>query len=93
MITTPGPADVFVFIDDNEKTIDDGVFVVGMTSWFDYPADRHNQGANLSFLDGHVEHKRWAAPKTVHFWSYGANPAVIGDEADHSWLFSHVPNK
>jgi len=93
LITEPGPAEVFVFIDDNERTIDDGLFVVGRISWFDYPADRHNRGANMSFLDGHVEHKRWAAPKTVRFWAYGANPAVIGDEADHAWLLSHVPDK
>ncbi len=92
-VTTPGPAEVIVFIDDNERTIDDGNFVVGRISWFDYPADRHNQGANLSFLDGHVEHKRWAAPKTVHFWAYGADPQVTGDEADHAWLVARFPTK
>ena len=29
----------------------------------DLPADRHQQGANLSFADGHSEHWRWKAPK------------------------------
>lgn len=27
------------------------------------PANRHNQGANLSFADGHVEPWKWRAPK------------------------------
>jgi prepilin-type processing-associated H-X9-DG protein len=26
-------------------------------------ADRHNQGANLAFADGHVEHWKWKARK------------------------------
>ena len=55
----PGPSDVFVFVDDNERTIDDGIFVIGHSGWWDCPADRHNHGANLSFLDGHVDHHRW----------------------------------
>ena len=33
--------------------------------WWDIPANRHNQGANFSFCDGHVEHWKWKAPKTV----------------------------
>ena len=58
MITSPGRSDVFVFIDDNELTIDDGIFAIGNEGWWDCPADRHSQGANLSFLDGHAEHHR-----------------------------------
>ncbi len=64
-ITQPGPSDVFVFIDDNEWTIDDGIFVIGRIHWWDCPADRHNHGANLSFLDGHLEHHRWRGPKNA----------------------------
>jgi prepilin-type N-terminal cleavage/methylation domain-containing protein/prepilin-type processing-associated H-X9-DG protein len=93
MITTPGPAEVFAFIDDNEKTIDDGVFAIGKISWFDYPADRHSQGANLSFLDGHVEHHKWRSPKVASNWSYHGNPASLGDQPDHDWLVEHLPTK
>ena len=35
--------------------------------WFDMPADRHNQGACLSFADGHVEHWRWNVPMTFQY--------------------------
>jgi prepilin-type processing-associated H-X9-DG protein len=29
------------------------------------PSDRHGQGANLSFADGHVEHWKWVFPKVA----------------------------
>ncbi|HTQ49988.1 MAG TPA: prepilin-type N-terminal cleavage/methylation domain-containing protein [Candidatus Acidoferrales bacterium] len=90
-LTQPGPADVFAFIDDNELTIDDGIFVIGTIDWWDCPADRHNQGANMSFLDGHVEHHRWSRPKHTVNWTRPADPNVSGDAADHSWLVAHLP--
>jgi prepilin-type N-terminal cleavage/methylation domain-containing protein len=62
---------VFVFIDENEQSIDDGIILVG--HWFNYrwvpdvwyglPSDRHNQGCSLSFSDGHAERWRWSCPK------------------------------
>jgi prepilin-type N-terminal cleavage/methylation domain-containing protein/prepilin-type processing-associated H-X9-DG protein len=59
----PGPSKAFVFIDENEQSIDDGFFELSNESWWALPADRHNQGCNLSFADGHVEPYRWLAPK------------------------------
>ena len=64
------PISLFVFIDTHENNIWDstfGAFPPDATFgdyWLDIPADRHNQGANLSFVDGHVEHWRWRASKT-----------------------------
>ena len=31
--------------------------------WGDRPTDRHSQGCNLSFADGHAQFHRWKAPK------------------------------
>ncbi len=93
LITTPGPADVFVFIDDHEQTIDDGIFVVGEMSWYDCPADRHGLGANLSFLDGHVEHHRWRGFRAAGDWVYGHVPIGLKDKADHDWLVAHLPTQ
>jgi prepilin-type N-terminal cleavage/methylation domain-containing protein/prepilin-type processing-associated H-X9-DG protein len=65
----PRPTELFVFIDTHENAIWDATF--GMFSqsdywrdyWLDIPADRHRRGANLTFVDGHVEHWKWNAPK------------------------------
>lgn len=63
------PANLFVLIDTHEETIWDstfGVLALGdfwENYWLDVPADRHQQGANLSFADGHAERWKWKAPK------------------------------
>ena len=66
-ITNPAPAGLFVFIDENANTLYDAQFGYPMPNydyeWWDMPSDRHLQGGNLSFADGHVEHWRWKAPK------------------------------
>lgn len=67
----PAPSDLFVLIDENADTIEDAEFGNPPVNspwfegdiWWDMPSDRHNQGANLSFADGHVEHWKWKAPK------------------------------
>ncbi len=64
----PSPSDVFVFIDENSDCILDAEFgnppaYENWAVWWDMPSSRHNQGGNLSFADGHVEHWKWATPK------------------------------
>jgi prepilin-type N-terminal cleavage/methylation domain-containing protein/prepilin-type processing-associated H-X9-DG protein len=70
-VRQPRPDQLFVFIDENENTIFDGQFgnpcapampYCDGDQWWDMPSNRHNQGANLSFADGHVEHWRWKSP-------------------------------
>ena len=68
-VKAPVPSQCFVLIDTQEQDIWDCTF--GITSldsfwsdwWIDLPADRHSRGANLSFVDGHVEHWKWLASK------------------------------
>jgi prepilin-type processing-associated H-X9-DG protein len=62
------PAAVLGFLDENQYTIEDGVYLLYLApdnTWQNAPADRHNQGMNLTFTDGHCEHWRWLAPKTM----------------------------
>ena len=67
-VTNPPPDRLFVFIDENEGTLQDDQFGYPMINsgyhgkWFDMPANRHHQGGDLSFADGHVEYWRWRAP-------------------------------
>ena len=75
-ITDPSPAQMCGFIDEHEQSIDDGMMIVdnpdpvlGNPSqiWFDLPADRHGQGCNLTFVDGHAEHWRCNLPKKFKY--------------------------
>ena len=66
-IMNPVPSALFVFIDENEVTLLDDQFGYPMVNygygnWWDMLSNRHNQGGNLSFADGHVEHWKWATP-------------------------------
>jgi prepilin-type N-terminal cleavage/methylation domain-containing protein/prepilin-type processing-associated H-X9-DG protein len=81
-VTDLSPSQCFVLIDTQEEDIWDGTF--GITSldsyyssfWIDLPADRHMLGANLSFVDGHVEHWKWLAHKIFR----GPFPAWSDDD-------------
>jgi prepilin-type processing-associated H-X9-DG protein/prepilin-type N-terminal cleavage/methylation domain-containing protein len=58
-------------------------------NWETLPADRHNQGANLSFADGHVALHHWLAPKVFHDYSWPAPPG--SDLQDLRYLEAQVP--
>ena len=70
-ITNPGPAKLFVFLDENANTLYDAQFGFPQppfdSEWWDMPSGRHygasEPGANFSFADGHVERWRWVVPK------------------------------
>jgi prepilin-type N-terminal cleavage/methylation domain-containing protein/prepilin-type processing-associated H-X9-DG protein len=66
-ITNPPPSQLFVFLDENEGTLQDDQFGYPMINygygeWWDMPSNRHDQGADFSFADGHVEYWHWKVP-------------------------------
>ena len=76
------PGGLFVFIDTDENDIWDSTFGVipynypyWSNYWLDIPADRHQQGCNITFADSHVEHWKWRAPK---------NGLTLGEQAYNS---------
>jgi prepilin-type processing-associated H-X9-DG protein len=74
---------VFVFLDENEQTIDDGVYLLYREPadfWQNSPSDRHSGGANLSFADGHCERWQWRFPKKMQ--NYQAPVANAEDLRD-----------
>jgi prepilin-type N-terminal cleavage/methylation domain-containing protein/prepilin-type processing-associated H-X9-DG protein len=84
-IHNPNPTKLFVFLDVHEDEIYDATF--GMPSmqfwgdvkqWWDMPANRHAQGGNLSFGDGHAEHWKWKVPKVYT----GPYPPEVQDVPD-----------
>jgi prepilin-type N-terminal cleavage/methylation domain-containing protein/prepilin-type processing-associated H-X9-DG protein len=96
----PPPSSVFAFIDEHEQSIDAGFFVIEQPQWvildgdteywYSLTADRHRQGCNLSFLDGHVEHWRWRAPKVYQGFLVPARPGP--DDTDHRKLQEALPH-
>jgi prepilin-type N-terminal cleavage/methylation domain-containing protein len=56
----PRPSELWVLIDEDERSINDGFFLTDPTAhtWFDFPAlsaHRHNFNFTLNFGDGHSE--------------------------------------
>ncbi len=86
-ITNPPPTGLFVFLDENEGTLLDAQFGYPMPNegsgyWWDMPSNRHNQGANLSFVDGHVEYWHWVVPMIDPIPPDNAVPVPSGQMPD-----------
>ncbi len=63
------PSDMWVFIDEDERSINDGFFVTDPTAhlWFDFPSlsiHRHNYSYSLTFADGHTDLWRSRDPRS-----------------------------
>jgi len=61
----PGPANIYVFLDEHGDSIDDLQFMLdpgyapGQEHWRNLPASFHNGVGSLSFADGHSEIHKW----------------------------------
>lgn len=110
-IVHPPPSGTFVFIDEHEDSIDDGLWntpprglvapgvpvltpdLAQAPGWGNFPAVRHNQGANIAFADGHVDHHKWLWPNRK--WTPGGGHVVATenqlDTQDLIWMLMLVP--
>jgi len=88
------PQELFVFMDTHEDAIWDATFGVFPVTyhyrdyWLDVPADRHNQGANVTFADGHVERWKWRTHKTGS--SVGSHTRDAADLEDLRRVQQHI---
>ena len=66
-VTTPGPSQAFVLLDEHQNSIDDGHFGFAPEGdiWMNLPAMWHNNGCNYSYADGHAEPLKWRDPRTL----------------------------
>lgn len=75
-LVRPGPSDTWVLIDEREDSINNGLFGLETTDWFDpwvgslavmvnWPAAYHNRAGALNFADGHSEIHRWRDDRTI----------------------------
>jgi hypothetical protein len=74
------PVLLWVVLDENPNTINDGSFRVPTgNNWIDFPATYHNRAGGLNFADGHAEIYKWRdsavlAPKAIG--DYSGRPAT-----------------
>ena len=94
-LSDPGPASTFVFIEEHPGGIHGQEFYVNMRGFEEnkpevlvsVPSRYHSRGANLSFADGHAEHKRWRDARTSPPIDYAADIPLSGPGTeDLSWL-------
>lgn len=90
----PNTAELFILIEPHEDEIWDstfGFFRAGSpweNYWLDIPADRHQQGANLTFADGHAQRFKWKSKKDGKLFLHPA--ANADDLADLNRLRQHT---
>jgi prepilin-type N-terminal cleavage/methylation domain-containing protein/prepilin-type processing-associated H-X9-DG protein len=68
--TQPGPANTWVFMDENPYSINDGSLAIsavgtpGNTYLVDYPSGNHGNAAGIAFADGHSIVRKWQDVRT-----------------------------
>jgi prepilin-type processing-associated H-X9-DG protein len=90
----PGPSGLWLFIDENPDTINDGAWAFTMpsgsaTSWVDEPAKLHGNAGGFGFVDGHAEIHGWHNPQAIPTTVYhtGAPGQVpINNNKDVYWV-------
>lgn len=93
-IAKPTPPETLVFIDVHEAGILDSEFGIPWIGsfygdqWWDLPANRHGQGCNFSFADGHTEHWKWRVPKI--FYSLGQDVSGPDELQDFRKVQAHI---
>jgi prepilin-type processing-associated H-X9-DG protein len=101
------PDNAFVFIEEHESSAWLSSFIVppaptkgriqaaSSAVWLSTPADRHDQGCNISFADGHIEYWRWYAPKQASTaldpQLSSTRPAGLSESRDFIRLQSCLP--
>lgn len=89
----PGAAGVWVFIDEDHRSLNDGGFGVGMTraEWIDWPGTYHNRACGVAFADGHSEIKKWVNPSTVIVGNDATRLTIPRNQTnDWFWLSSRT---
>jgi prepilin-type N-terminal cleavage/methylation domain-containing protein/prepilin-type processing-associated H-X9-DG protein len=101
-LSRPGPAMVFVFLDEHPDSINDALFVMlagrppVAAEWRDLPSSMHCGGGNLSYADGHSEIHKWLEKDgpiaTVRPVMYIVLPNIpCRNSRDYAWMNERMP--
>jgi len=94
-----GPVKLFVTVDENPATINDGYFVINPgqgttspTTWTDVPASYHNKACGFGFADGHAEIKKWRDANVINAKDVNT-PVDPNYKADLIWMIERVGDR
>jgi prepilin-type N-terminal cleavage/methylation domain-containing protein len=93
-IGAAGVSQIFVFLDENPNSINDGFFGIDFfggsqsVNWCDMPACYHNHAGGLSFADGHAEIRKWNDSNLLK--QGAAGQAKDPNSNDLPWLEQHA---
>ncbi len=73
-ISSPGPAQRIVFLDEGRITPDSYATHYQNEQWWDPPFVRHGDGTNVSFADGHADYWKFMGMKTLETGKLAAVP-------------------
>ncbi len=94
-LANPGPANVYVLLDEHPDSINAGGFANTMVTTpggariVDFPGSYHNGAAGISFADSHAEIRKWVDPRTKPLPKYNNNiqlNVASPNNADMIWL-------
>jgi prepilin-type N-terminal cleavage/methylation domain-containing protein/prepilin-type processing-associated H-X9-DG protein len=85
-IRSPGPANLWVLVDEAVNGLNDAAFAFGMASpsWIDAPGTYHSGGCGFAFADGHSESHQWR--KTGEKLRHTFNISDPADLQDWEWM-------
>ena len=71
-IRAPGPAMLWVLLDEDSKYLNDAAFSFPMEKpvWLDLPGGYHDLGCGFAFADGHSETHKWAFRSPKKGWGH-----------------------
>jgi prepilin-type N-terminal cleavage/methylation domain-containing protein/prepilin-type processing-associated H-X9-DG protein len=88
----PGASQIFCFVDENPKSINDGFFCndrhAYKNRWVDCPASYHNKAGGISFADGHAIIKKWTDKYLLQGNRF--SPTIDSNSTDWEWLLQQT---
>ena len=106
-LKTPGPSNIFLFLDEQADSIDDAEFQFdcgcsqSSEYWRNLPAAYHNGAGVLSFTDGHSETHKWLEKSGLKNTVFpvtllGVNgrwgsTVTFGFSQDYAWMDNAMP--
>jgi prepilin-type processing-associated H-X9-DG protein len=97
---TPGPSEVWLFLDEHPDYIDDGIFYTPTNAattkpLVEYPGNQHAGASGVTFADGHSEVHKWQGSiflnQPVKYEKMNGKGPSIPNDPGLRWLAEHTP--